>query len=192
MLIVRYAAWYLLAPGYQIVRFVPPSSVTAIAVPPSPEGKALRNICQFQVLCSVFGDEILSLVQGIAQKHIEIVGGALGILGHDLDEAAGLRVHGGHPHHLRVVFTETLGALNLHLLTLQFLEDLRLFALIVGKPGLVLAGNLKQRGFCDIHIAVTDQRGAKAVDHSQDQGTDLEAVVVRIGTDDHLVPAEVV
>ena len=52
------------------------------------------------------------------------MGGTLRILGHDLDEAAGFGVHGGHPHHLGIVLAKTLGPLDFHLLALQVLAEI--------------------------------------------------------------------
>ena len=49
-----------------------------------------RNVRQFQIFRAVFGDEVLSLGQLVAEKHIEVPGRALGLLGHDLDEEAGV------------------------------------------------------------------------------------------------------
>ena len=137
-------------------------------------------------------DMLFSSLEVVSLEKIEHPCGGLLVLGHDPDEAAGLRIHGGEPHHLRVVLTKALGALQLHLLALQLLEDLRFLLLGVGEPGLAPGGDLKKRRLRDIDVALPDQGGAEAVQHGEDQGADLVAVHVGIGADDHLVPAEVI
>ena len=78
------------------------------------------------------------------------------------------------------------------LFALQPLEDLDLLLLVIGKPGLVLAGNLKQGRLGDIHIPRPGSAsGSQPVEHGQDQRPDLEAVHIGIGTDDDLVPAQI-
>ena len=57
----------------------------------------------------------------IPQQKVEYLRRALHILRHDPDEPPGLRVHGGEPHHVRVVFTKALGAGRLVLLPLRAL-----------------------------------------------------------------------
>ena len=127
----------------------------------------------------------------IAEEQIEHLLRQGHILGHDLDEPPCGGVHRRHPHHLRVVLTETLGAVDRDLLALERFQNFRLLALGIGKPCLILAADLIERRFRDIDIALLDERGAEAVDHRQDQRADLVAVDVGIGADHDLVPAEV-
>ena len=132
-----------------------------------------------------------SSLQIIAQQQIKDLHRAFHILWHDLDEPARSGVHGRHPHHLGIVFAKALGSVDGKLLALQLLDDLRLFCIRVGKPRLVLAGDLIQRRFCDIDIALLNERRAEPVDHGQNQRADLVAVDVGVGADNDLVPAEV-
>ena len=134
---------------------------------------------------------LLAALQIIAQQQIEDLHRALHVLGHDLDESARGGVHGRHPHHLRVVFAKTLGAVDGELLALQLFDDLGFLRVRVGKPRLILARDLIQGRFRDIHIALLNERRAKPVDHGQNQRADLVAVDVGIGADDDLVPAQV-
>src|SRR5699024_5998012 len=106
--------------------------------------------------------------------------------------AAALGVHGGQPHHLRVVFAQTFGALDGVLFIPDLFEEGRLFGLGVGKAGLVFRVDLVQGRLRDIDVPLFDQGGGQAVEHGQHQGADLIAVHVGIGTDDDLVEAEVV
>ena len=87
---------------------------------------------------------VLAALEVVAQEEVEDLCGALHVLGHDLDEPTGLRVHGGEPHHVRLVLAQALGALDGVLLPLQLGEDIGLLRLVIGKPGLVLAANLVQ------------------------------------------------
>ena len=94
---------------------------------------------------SKLGDVIFPALEGVAQQQIKGLCHALHILRHYLYEPARLRVHRGHPHHVRVVLTETLAAADARLRTLERIDDLRLLALGVGKIGLALGFYLVQR-----------------------------------------------
>ena len=151
-----------------------------------------RNIRQVQEAVAFVGDVLLPALEVVPLQELEHVVGGLRVGGHDLDEPPGLRVHGGQPHHVRVVLAQALGAVYLDLLALQLLDDLALLLLGVGEPGLLPAGDLEERGLGDIDVALLDQGGAQAVEHGQNQGADLVAVHVCVGADDHLGPAEIV
>ena len=56
----------------------------------------------------------------IAEEQIEHLLRQRDVLGHDLDEPPCGGVHRRHPHHLRVVLTETLGAVDRDLLALEY------------------------------------------------------------------------
>ena len=60
------------------------------------------------MLCNM----LLAALQVVAQQQIKGLGRLLGIGGHDLDQAAAVRAHGGEPHHLGIIFTQTFGALD--------------------------------------------------------------------------------
>ena len=75
---------------------------------------------------------------------------------------------------------------------LQFLYNCRLLLLRVGKPGLFPAGDLKEGRLCDIYISLLDQRRTQPVEHGQNEGADLISVHVRVRTDDHFIPAQVI
>ena len=45
-------------------------------------------------------------------------------------------------------------------------------------------------GLGDVDVSLFDQRGGEAVQHGQDQGADLEAVLIRIGTDNNFRPTQ--
>ena len=145
---------------------------------------------------AVFRNVLLAAGEVVPQQQVKDPGRLLRVVRQHLHQTAGLRIHGGHPHHLRVVLTKTLGALDADLFAGQLPEDIRLLLLGIGEPrflrALFPAGDLKQRRFRDIDLPLPDQGGAQAIQHGQDQRPDLEAVHVAIGADDHLAPAEVV
>ena len=68
---------------------------------------SLRNVGHVEIFIPELGDMIFSALEIVAQQQVEHLRHALRVLGHYLDETAALRVHGGHPHHLRVVFAES-------------------------------------------------------------------------------------
>ena len=154
--------------------------------------RILRNIRQIKEPVPLVGDVLLPPLEVVPQQQLEHLGGGLRVLGHDLDQPPRLRVHGGQPHHVRVVLAQALAPVDLVFLPLQALDDLPLLPLGVGEPGLLPAGDLKEGGLGDIHVPLLDQGGAQAVEHGEDQCADLEAVHVGVGADDHLAPAEVV
>ncbi|CDC68065.1 uncharacterized protein BN503_01068 [Oscillibacter sp. CAG:155] len=135
---------------------------------------------------------VLAALEVVAQKQIEDLRRALHILGHHPDQAAGLGVHGGQPHHIRLVFAKALGAVDLVLLALQLLDNVVFLLVGVCKPGLAAAVDLKERRLRDIDIALPDQGGRQAVEHGEHQCADLKTVHVAIGADDHLVPPQVI
>ena len=132
----------------------------------------------------------LAPLQVVAQEQVEDLRHARGLFGHDLDQAAGLGVHGGEPHHVRVVLTKALGARDGGFGVFESGQDLGLLLLGIGKPGLALGVDLIQRGLGNVDIALADQGRDQAVEHGQDQGADLVAVHVGIGADDDLAPAQ--
>ncbi len=133
---------------------------------------------------------VFSRLKVVADKNVKNLRGLLRVVGHDLNQAAGFGVHCCEVHHLGLVFTETLAALNGVLLLAYLLDEIVLFNLVVGKIDLVFCGDLIQRRFRDKHPALADKRGSKAVKHSQQHGADMEAVDVGVGTDDDLVPPQ--
>ena len=151
----------------------------------------LRNVRQLQILCAVFRNEIPSAPASPSpsskSKYCAVRSASSGMT------LMSRRVSG-----FMVVIHIISGSFSprplerwmVIFLPSNLLENLRLLLLVVGKPGLVLAGDLKQRRLRDIHISLPDQRRAQPVEHGQDQRPDLKAVHVGIGTDDHLVPAQ--
>ena len=112
----------------------------------SPIVQKSRNIRQVQVFISVIRDVALAALEVVAQEEVEDLGGALHVLGHDLDEPPGGGGHGGQGHHLRVVLAQTLGALDLILLPGKLSDFVVLLLVGVGEEGIghVLAGDLVQ------------------------------------------------
>ena len=137
-------------------------------------------------------DVFLAAGEVVSEQQVEHLARCGGFIRRDADEAARFRVHGGLPHHVRLVLAQTLGALDEDLLALELFEDSRLFGLVEGKIALVAIGDLVERRLRDIDIALLDERRDEAVDHGQDQRADLEAVHVGIGADDDAVPAQAV
>ena len=80
------------------------------------------------------------------------MGGLFYILWHYLDEPTGIGRHGGQPHHLWVVFAQALRSLNVVFLALKFGNNVILLRIGVGKPGLFLAGYLKQGRLSDVDV----------------------------------------
>ena len=135
---------------------------------------------------------VLASLQIVTQEEIKDLRRAGGVLRHHPDQPPGLRIHGGQPHHIRLVLAKALGAVDLVLLALQLFDDVVFLLVGVGKPGLAAAVDLKEGSLGDVDVPLPDQGGRQAVEHGQHQGTDLEAVHIAIGTDDHLVPPEVI
>ena len=81
---------------------------------------------------------LLSAFQIVSEKEIEDLVHSVHVLRHYTDQSSRLRIHGGQPHHLRVVLTKTFASLNCKLVLPDFLEELILFKLIIGKVHLVV------------------------------------------------------
>ena len=140
----------------------------------------------------MLGDVSLASRLVVAQQQIEH-GLHLGnLFGLHLNQAARLGIHGGEPHHVRIVFTKTLGAVDGALLVADFLQDAVLFKLGVGEVSLFLAVDFVQRRLGDLHVTLFDERGHQTIEHRQDQGADVVTVDVGVGTDDDLAPIQVV
>ena len=155
-------------------------------------GCALLQVQLVQVLFAVLGDVALAALVVVAQQQVKH-GFHLGdVLGLHLDQAARLGVHGGEPHHVRVVLTKTLRAVDGALLVADFLQDVVLLELGVGEVGLLLAVDLVERRLGDVDVTLVDERGHQAVEHREDERADVVAVDVGVGTDDDLAPVEVV
>ena len=120
-----------------------------------------RHVQLVEVFVAVFGDVVFAALEVVAEEEVEDLHRAFHVLGHDLDEAAGGGVHGGHPHHLGVVFAEALGAVDGELPALELLDDLGLLRVGVGEPRLVLAGDLIKGRLRDIDVALLNKRGAE-------------------------------
>ena len=73
-----------------------------------------------------------------------------------LNGPAGLGVHGGKPHHIRLVFAQSLGSLDGVLLAADFLENLGLFRLVVGEIDLVFGVDLVKGRLGDVDVALLD------------------------------------
>ena len=152
----------------------------------------LLQVQLVQVFLAVLGDMALAARLVVAQQQVEH-GLHLGdVLGLHLDQTTRLGVHGGEPHHVRIVLTKTLGAVDGALLVANLLEDAVLLELGVGKVGLLFAVDLVERRLGDIHVALVDKRGHQAVEHGEHERADVITVDVGVRTDDDLVPVEVV
>ena len=152
----------------------------------------LLQVQLVQVFLAVLGDVTLAARLVVTQQQVEH-GLHLGdVLGFYLDQAARLGVHGGEPHHVRIVLTKTLGAVDRALLVANLLEDAVLLELGVGKVGLLFAVDLVERRLGDIHVALVDKRGHQAIEHGEHKRADVITVDVGVRTDDDLVPVEVV
>ena len=110
---------------------------------------------------------VLPALEVVPQQEVEHLCRALHVLRHDPDEPPSLRIHGGEPHHVRVVFAQALGPVDLVLFALQGLYNVRFFLVGVGKPGLVAAVDLEEGRFRDVYIALLDEGGGQAVEHGQ-------------------------
>ena len=152
----------------------------------------LLQVQLVQVFLAVLGDMALAARLVVAQQQVEH-GFHLGdVLGLHLDQAARLGVHGSEPHHVRVVLTKTLGAVDRAFLVADLFEDAVFFELGVGKVGLLFAVDLVERRLGDIHVTLVDKRGYQAVEHGEHERADVITVDVGVRTDDDLVPVEVV
>ena len=99
-------------------------------------------------------DVLLAASQVVTQQQVEHAGRFFHIRRLYLDQAAALRVHGGQPHHLRVVLAQTFGALDRVFFVTDLLQEGGLLRLGVGKVGVVLGVDLVQRRFRNVHIAL--------------------------------------
>ena len=152
----------------------------------------LLQVQLVQVFLAVLGDMALAACLVVAQQKVEH-GFHLGdVFGLHLDQATCLGVHGGEPHHVRVVLTKTLGAVDGALLVANLLEDAVLLELGVGKVGLLFAVDLVERRLGDIDVALVDKRGYQAIEHGEHERADVITVDVGVRADDDLVPVEVV
>ena len=152
----------------------------------------LLQVQLVQVFLAVLRDMALAARLVAAQQKVEH-GLHLGdVFGLHLDQTTRLGVHGGEPHHVRVVLTKTLGAVDGALLVADLLKNAVLLELGVGKVGLFFAVDLVERRLGDIHVAFVDKRGHQAIEHGEHERTDVIAVDVGVRTDDDLVPVEVV
>ena len=70
----------------------------------------LRKVRDVQEICADFGDVGFPSLQVVPQEQVEDLRHAHSVLGHDLDQSSGFGVHGGEPHHVRVVLSKPLGA----------------------------------------------------------------------------------
>ena len=109
-----------------------------------------------------------------------------GIGGGNRNETARFGVHSGHPHHFGFVFTKTLGALQSITLLTDFFEDVCFFKLVVSEIFFILGGDFKQGGFCNKHLVFRKKCGEQAVEEREQKRTNLEAVLVGIGTNNNL------
>ena len=78
-----------------------------------------------------------------------------------LDQAARLGVHGGEPHHVRIVLTKTLGAVDGAFLVADLGQDGVLLELGVGEVGLFLAVDLVERRLGDVDVASSMSVGTR-------------------------------
>ena len=152
----------------------------------------LLQVQLVQVFLAVLGDMALAACLVVAQQQVEHSFHPGDVLGLHLDQTTRLGVHGSEPHHVRIVLTKTLGAVDGTLLVADLLEDAVLLELGVGKVGLLFAVDLVERRLGDIHVALVDKRWHQAVEHGEYERADVVAIDVGIRTDDDLVPVEVV
>ncbi len=143
------------AKAYRVYVEPPQRRIGARGVPLS------ADVDHVEVFVPILRDVVLSAGQVIAQQQVKYPGRLLGLLRQHPDEPPRLRLHGGQPHHLRVVLAQSLGALDIDLLALQLFQDIRLLLLRVGEPGLfaglLFAGDLEQGRLGDIDVALPDQ-----------------------------------
>ena len=88
---------------------------------------------------------LLSSFQIVPQQKLEDLCHFFRILRKDFDQSSRLRVHGGHPHHVRVIFSQTFAAVDGALCPLQALQNFCLLPVGIGEIGFVLAFNLIER-----------------------------------------------
>ncbi len=145
---------------------------------------------------AVLLDEGFAAGQVVAEEQVEGFEHVFGLVRHDLDQASGFRVHGRQPHHFRFVLTQAFRALDAAAVCSQPGQQFAFFPLRIGEKGLLLPlhplGDFKQGRFGNEDFLLFQQGRCQAVKHGQDQGPDLEAVHIGIGTDDDFVPAQTV
>ena len=144
------------------------------------------NIDIFHILATVFGNELLTCGEVVAKQSVKHDLGGGGIGGGNRDETSCLGVHGGHPHHVGIVFAKTLGALQGVTLMSNLFENLCLFELVKSKEFLILGGDFEQGSLCDKHLMLCKKRGEQTVEEREEQRANLETVLVGIGTNNDL------
>ena len=117
----------------------------------------------FEVEFTVSAYKILALGQVVAQERFENVRRFFRVCGAYLYKPARGGVHRCLPHHLRLVFAKTLGALYRIFFALKSIEYLRFFLLVVGKVSLLAAVYFKKRRFRNVDLALFYERGQKPV-----------------------------
>ena len=138
----------------------------------------------------VFGDKSLSRFEIVSEERFKHRRGIRRVCGRYLYETSRRGIHGRFPHHLGLVFAESLRTLKCVLSVSERRYDLLLLLLVVCEVDIVLCRDLKQRRFGDKHPLLLDQRREKAVEHCKKQRAYLESVLVGIRTYYYFRPTE--
>lgn len=108
-------------------------------VPYLPAGPLFLSDIGFVVVFPAGAEnEFLPGREVVAEERVEHLRRRRGVGGGDTDEPSCGGVHGGFGHHLRLVFAETLGALQIVLLIAEGFQDLLLFLLVICEIGVLL------------------------------------------------------
>ena len=107
----------------------------------SPFSAHIQLLC---ILRPMLRDILLAAIQIIPLHNLKHPGRVLRVSRVHLNQPSGGWVHGGQAHHIRLVLAQAFGALDGVLLPLQLFQKLRLLLLVIGKVGLVLAGDFIQ------------------------------------------------
>ncbi len=132
-------------------------------------------------------DKAAARLHLIAHQDGECFVGLFGILNGDLYDDAVIGVHGGLPELLRVHLAKALIAV--HLGTRHLLRKHGHFGVVVGIFDGVALLHLEQGRLGHIHMALLDERAHVTEEEGEHQGTDVGAIHIGIGHDEHFIVA---
>ena len=146
--------------GFALNRFlgVPAGRAGYSTVIESPPARLLRSDIKETHVLGVLLDEAAAALDVVAHQGGEDLVGGGRVVDRDLQQGAGLGVHGGLPHHFRLVFTQAFG--TLYAIFSANFGDNRLFLLFrVCKISTILGRDLEKRAFGNEDLTGLNQGG---------------------------------
>jgi len=154
------------------------------------------SVIQIYRVFRVFLDELLAGLNLFSHKDGEGLVRLHGVFQRDSAQRALLRVHGGLPQLVGVHFAKALvpGNVDLHVLGVapHLGGNAVTLRIGVGHSLLFAAGQLVQRRYGGVYVALLDERAHEPEEEGQKQRADMGAVHIGIGHDDYFVVAQLV